>query len=108
MSMGIHVDDIEGEQVARKGNRNRECTQVDANSWDRNSEHSRPFSSFASLPGPTVYFSKVPKQLMQVVDFHDSFRYFHVLLIEHKIPRPSKTEKNRLFPPEFGVTPLAI
>jgi len=32
----------------------------------------------ASIRGLSIGFSKFQKQLMQVVDFHDSFRYFHL------------------------------
>jgi hypothetical protein len=55
-----------------------------------------------------LQFSIVWKQLTQLVDFQDSFRYFHMLLIEHLVLLPGKTQRNRLFPPEFGVTPLEI
>jgi len=39
------------------------------------SEHSR---LLAFIRGATLPFLKVQNWLMQVVDFHDSFRYFHI------------------------------
>jgi hypothetical protein len=41
---------------------------------DRISDYSRPFAVL-------LQFLKVQKQLMQVVDFQDSFRYFWIVLV---------------------------
>jgi hypothetical protein len=43
MSIGIRVNPIEGEEVARQANRNREWTQIDANSWEQ--EYARLLAS---------------------------------------------------------------
>jgi hypothetical protein len=45
---------------------------------------SRPFTSH---PASILCFSKVQKQLTQVVDFHDSFRYFHIPLLQNQAIR---------------------
>jgi hypothetical protein len=71
------MDDVEGEEVVRQGNRNREWTRMDANlncgQTARISEHSR---LFAFIRGWMLDFLIFQDQLMQVVDFHDIFTYF--------------------------------
>jgi hypothetical protein len=108
------MDSVEGEEVARQVECNREWTQIAANFWerdrpgrrgarlatrprkkeiagdvfggtpntagetpalpmDRMAEYSR---LFASIGGFILNFWKFQKQLMQVVDFQESFSYF--------------------------------
>jgi len=92
------MDAVEGEDVARQVNRNRESTRIDANLGGLDCQvfaslgvHSpfimqvvdfHDFSGFFSWfwrpSAVRLHFSIFPKQLMQVVDFHNSFRYFQV------------------------------
>jgi hypothetical protein len=77
------MDGVEGEEVARHVERNREWTQIYANlcqrhhlaalPTDRISQHLRPL---ASIRGLMLNFWMFQHRLMQVVDFHESFRYF--------------------------------
>jgi hypothetical protein len=131
------MDSVEGEDVARQANRNREWTQIVANSWERDREWTRMDSNadqsrLAAFPknripeysrllasiggsahlldisegasrfliislvgtplcGVQVGAARRPyqkmrcalfqKQLMQVVDFQESFRYFWIFLM---------------------------
>jgi hypothetical protein len=95
------MDSVEGEAVARQTNRNREWTQIAANFWERDREWTRMDSNsdqsrlaalpmyrmaehsrlFASIRGFILDFWKFQKQLMQVVDFQDSFSYFWIFLM---------------------------
>ena len=96
----MHTECVERKPVASRPGLNRppsfssSARQVDskrttARATDRISEHSRPFRPFASLPAAIVYFLKLQKQLLQVVDFLDIFRYFHMTFQYCHAPHPT-------------------